>query len=59
MTRNDEWVRGIAHVKTFTGRTKEDYIKIVRQDSRFQLGFEPVSSCTRRKNSGQYIAVFR
>lgn len=58
MTRNDEWARVNAHVTTFTGRTEEDYRKIVRQDRGFQLGFEPVSSCTRSTNSGQYIAVF-
>lgn len=58
MTKNDEWARVNAHVKTFTERTEEDHRQIVRQDSGFQLGFEPVSSCTRSMNSGQYIAVF-
>jgi len=58
MTRNDEWARVNAHVKTFTGRTEEEYRKIVRQDSGFQVEFKPVSSCTRSANAGQYIAVF-
>ena len=40
MTRNDEWARVNAHVKTFTGRTEESHRKIVRQGSGFQLGFE-------------------
>jgi hypothetical protein len=58
MTRNDEWARVNAHVKTFTGGTVEDHRKIVRQGSGFQLGFKPVFSCIRSANSGQYIAVF-